>query len=97
MPDALSLSTIVAASRDQVSSDLAGETVLLSLTSAQYHGFSGVGARIWELIKEPVAVRAVCEAIVAEFDVSRERCEADVLAFLAQCHERGLIEVRSGA
>lgn len=94
---ALTLDSTVTASRDQVSSDLAGETVLLSLTSAQYHGFTGVGARIWELIQQPTSVRAVCDRIVAEFDVTRERCEADVLAFLAQCHERGLIEVRSGA
>lgn len=93
----LTLASTVAASRDQVSSDLAGETVLLSLTSAQYHGFTGVGARIWELIQQPATVRSVCDAIVAEYDVARERCEADVLAFLAQCDERGLIEVRGGA
>lgn len=94
---ALTLDSIVTASPDQVSSDLAGETVLLHLTTAQYHGFSGVGARIFELIASPKSLREVCDSIAAEYDVSRERCEADVLAFVQQCLDRGLAEVRGGA
>ena len=74
--------SIVVAGKDQVSSDLAGETVLLSMTSAHYYGFEGVGARIWELIAEPMRVSAVCETIANEYDVAPERCQADVLAFL---------------
>ncbi len=94
---ALSLDSIVIASPDQVSSDLAGETVLLSMTSAKYYGFAGVGSRIWELVASPTRVRDICDTISAEFDVSRDECETDVLGFLGACIERGLVEVRSGA
>lgn len=97
MAPALTLQSVVAASPDQVSSDLAGETVLLSLTSAQYHGFAGVGARIWALLGSPVSVADICKAIVAEYAVDAATCERDVLAFLQQCIERGLVEVRGGA
>ena len=93
----LSLDSIVVASPDQVSSDLAGETVLLSMTSAKYYGFAGVGSRIWELIATATPVRSVCDTIAAEYDVSRQECEADVLGFLQQCVKSGLVEVRSGA
>lgn len=89
-------STVVA-SEDQVSSDLAGETVLLSMLSARYYGFEGVGSRIWELVRQPIVVAAVSATIAQEYEVELARCETDVLAFLGQLAERGLIEVRGGA
>jgi len=90
----ISLDTIVVASKDQVSSDLAGETVLLSLTSARYYGLSGVGARIWDLLREPVRASDICESIATEFEVAPERCEADTLHFLQELAKNGLIEIR---
>ena len=97
MTGPLTLDSIVIASPDQVSSDLAGETVLLSMTSAKYYGFAGVGSRIWELIATATPVRSICDTIGAEFEVERAECEADVLGFLEQCVKSGLVEVRSGA
>lgn len=95
MSHAITLDSIVVASPDQVSSDLAGETVLLSMTSAKYYGFAGVGSRIWQLIATATPVRAVCDTIAAEYEVERSECEADVLGFLEQCVKSGLVEVRS--
>ncbi len=97
MASSLTLDSVVIASPNQVSSDLAGETVLLSMTSAKYYGFAGVGSRIWELIQQPVAVSAVCSVITEQYDVSRELCEADVLRFLRDLLAKGLLEVRGGA
>lgn len=88
--------SIVVAGKDQVSSDLAGETVLLSMTSAHYYGFEGVGSRIWELVQQPARVSDLCATIMQEYDVTAERCEADVLAFLRSLDGKGLIEVRGG-
>ena len=93
----LTLQSTVVASQDQVSSDLAGETVLLSMTTAHYYGFEGVGSRIWELVSEPIIVSDVCAAIAKEYEVAPERCEADVLDFLHTLADKGLIEVRGGA
>lgn len=88
--------TIVVASRDQVASDLAGETVLLSMKTARYYGVADVGARIWVLARDPISVSAICETIAREYDVTPERCEADVVRFLEELEANGLIEVRSG-
>jgi len=94
---AITLSSIVVASRDQVASDLGGETVLLGLRTARYYGLADVGARIWELLREPSSVSNVCETIAREYDVMPERCEADVLRFLEDLAEQELIEVRGGS
>ncbi len=93
---AIAAGSIVVASRNQVASDLAGETVLLSMTTAHYYGLADVGARIWELIREPIRVSAICSAIMSEYDVTAERCEADVIHFLQDLASNGLIEVSSG-
>jgi hypothetical protein len=93
---AITRSSIVVASRDQVASDLGGETVLLGLRTARYYGLADVGARIWELVREPISVSAISETIAREYEVSLERCEADVLRFLEELAEQELIEVRSG-
>lgn len=89
--------SVVVASSNQVSSDLAGETVLLDLKSAFYYGLAGVGSRVWELVREPIRVSEICRTIVAEYDVAPDRCEADVLQFLRALAARELIEVRVGA
>lgn len=88
--------TVVVASRDQVASDLAGETVLLSMTTARYYGLANVGARIWELLREPVRVSAICDTIAREYDVAPDRCRADVVRFLTELAANGLIEVGGG-
>lgn len=89
--------SIVVAGRDLVASDLAGETVLLGLKTARYYGLVDVGARIWELLRDPISVSAISEAIASEYDVTVERCEPDVLRFLEELHDQELIEVRGGA
>ena len=41
----LSLNSVVSASREQVSSELAGEVVILNLNEGVYHGLDNTGAR----------------------------------------------------
>jgi hypothetical protein len=93
----ISTASIVVATKDQVSSDLGGETVLLSMQSAMYYGLDEVGTRVWELLQEPIRVSEICDAIEREYDVERERCEADVLGLLRELTAKGLIEVTDGA
>ena len=93
----ISRSSVVVATKDQVSSDLAGETVVLSMQSAMYYGLDEVGSRVWELVREPVRVSDVLDTIGQEYDVEPERAAADVLGFLRELAEKGLIEVRDGA
>jgi len=93
----ISRASIVVATKDQVSSDLAGETVVLSMQSAMYYGLDQVGSRVWELVREPIRVSDILDAIMNEYDVEPEQCEADVRAFLGELAAKGLIEVRDGA
>ena len=46
-------SSIVVVSKEQVSADLAGESVVLHLKNGVYYGLDAVGTRIWALINTP--------------------------------------------
>lgn len=90
----ISTESIVVASSNQISSDLAGEAVILDLDSGTYYGLDAVGLRVWNLVKKPRTVAQIVSTIVAEYEVDRGRCEQDLLALLDRLASKGLIEVR---
>lgn len=89
--------TIVVAAAGQVSSRVGEEAAILSIEQGIYYGLNEVGARIWELLAEPVEVRAIVEAIVDEYDVNREQCEADIRELLSQLVAAELVRVEHAA
>jgi hypothetical protein len=93
---AIGINSVVVAATDQVSSDLAGEAVILSLRTGMYYGLDRVGARIWALLGAPMRVRDICDAIVGAYEVDPDRCERDVVAFLQQLVTRELIDIEDG-
>lgn len=87
--------SIVVAAKDQISSDLGKEAVILNLKTGVYHGLDPVGARIWNLLQEPRTVNDILDALLNEYEVEPDRCERDLLALLQQLASEGLIEVRN--
>lgn len=92
----LSPGTLVVAARDQVSADLEGEAVILNLGDGVYYGLDGVGARVWELLREPRSVDELAGAVAAEYHVDRDTALADLLALLGELAGRGLVETSAG-
>jgi hypothetical protein len=84
---------LVVAAEGQLSTSLAGEIVILSLADSTYYGLERVGVRVWELLQVPCRVDAIVDRVVSDYDVSRERAEADIVALLDDLHRRGLITV----
>lgn len=93
MQDFLTAETVVIASTDQVWCALDGDAAILHLKTGVYYGLESVGAAIWELLQKPTTVNAICEAISAEYEVSREQCERDVYEFLSNLMTAGLVTV----
>ena len=89
--------TVLVAARDQVSTELEGEAVILSLADGVYYGLDGVGALVWERLREPTSVAALRDAVTAAFEVDRETAERDLLALLRELAGRRLVETVDGA
>ena len=76
----------------QVMSRMVGdETVLLDLASGVYFGVDGVAKRIWESIADGHNLGQAAEVIVSEYDVDEAQAQADVLEFVAELVDRGLL------
>jgi hypothetical protein len=86
-------STVVAAG-NQVSSPVGEEAVILNVGEGVYYGVNAVGTRVWELIQRPASVDDIVQTIGREYDVAADRCERDVLGFLARLVESGLAETK---
>ncbi len=97
MTSTVSQRSIVVAAKDQVSSDLGGETAILDLKAGMYYGLDDVGARVWDLIQEPRNVGDIRDILLEEYDVAPERCERDLLALLQRLADERLIEVQNAA
>jgi hypothetical protein len=91
--DMIPLTATVRASSDQISCDLAGESVVLSLKNSLYYALDPVGTRIWELLQEPRTVASIRDVILKEYEVETARCESDLLNLLGDLDAQGLIEV----
>ena len=82
--------------KDQVTCDLSGEAVILQLQDGMYFGLDAVGASVWKLVQTPKTITELRDAIVAEYDVMPEQCEADLRALLTDMKEQRLVTVEEG-
>jgi hypothetical protein len=67
------------------------ETVMLDLAQGAYYGLDPVGARIWQLLAEGKTLAEVCDAIMAEYEASRDTIEGDLLTLVDDLMKQGLI------
>ena len=87
-------STVVR-SPDQVSGDLDGKVVLLSIENGEYYNMNEVGSRIWVLLEKPMTVEALIDRLFDEFEVERAVCEQEALGFLTQLRKDKLLRVEA--
>lgn len=82
---AVTLGDSVECGEDVLFKEINGEAVLLHLEVGEYFALDPVGTRIWTLIRERGGqVGAVLAGVVAEFDVTPDEAERDLLALLEQ-------------
>ena len=67
------------------------ELVILDLKSGNYYGLDPVGARIWQLLTEGMALPQVCDVLLAEYDVSRAALEQDIERLIGDLSAKGLL------
>ena len=88
---------VVCAVSRQVSSPVCDEVAILGLDQGIYYGLNPTGARVWELVRQPIRVSEIHRTIVEEYEVDAETARKDLLEVLAQLQESALIEVKSGS
>jgi len=91
----ITLQSIVARTPDVVGSRIEDRMALMSIRNGAYYGMDPVGSRVWDLLAQSVRVSDVCERLLGEFEVDRATCERQVLAFVQQLADAGLLDAGS--
>lgn len=89
----ITLNTTIAQSKDQVSTDLEGEIVLMGIEQGRYYSLNEVLGRIWTLAEKPVRISYLCDSLMDEYEVEREVCEKQVLEAVQTLAREKLIDV----
>lgn len=86
----MDLAAIVGRASGHVEAEMGGHAVIMSISQGSYFALDLTARRIWELMSEPLRVGDIVDTLVAEYEIDRTQCEAEVLAFLRQLQENGL-------
>jgi hypothetical protein len=82
---------IICRSKDNVSTELEGETVILDISSGIYSGLDPVGTTIWNMLEKPLSIAALRDGILEKYTVTEEQCVTDLFLFLKDLIENELI------
>jgi hypothetical protein len=94
MQSSIVRTSLVSASKQQVSCDLQDEVVILNLANGEYYGLNPVGARVWELIQEPRSFGEICDILIAEYEGAQlDEVARGVQALLEDMENESLVEV----
>lgn len=80
--------------KDTISTELDGETVILDIAAGVYSGLDQVGTTIWNEVENPVTVSHLIDIMMDQYDVSRSRCTGDLCDFLKGLLDNKLIDIQ---
>jgi Coenzyme PQQ synthesis protein D (PqqD) len=89
----LTLDSLVVRTEGLMSTPLDREVVILNPARDNYVGLDEVGRRVWDLLATPNSVKDLCLQVTGEFDGDPRQIEEDVLAFLTELANEGLVDV----
>lgn len=95
MPDKkITPDTIVVRNDGQyITSTVGDEIVMMDMEKGNYIGINSVGSAIWEMIAEPKKVSEISGRLMELYDVEKEQCESQTLAYLEKINELGMLKV----
>jgi hypothetical protein len=80
-----------------IEAEVDGELVALHVDNGTCYGFNATATRIWGMIEEPKRVSELRDALLEEYDVPPDVCEAELVDLLKDLEGDGLIELRAVA
>lgn len=89
----IELSSQIARTENLMSASVDKEIVILNMAKNNYIGLDEIGLRIWELLERPFSVDELCHRLSREFEAAPEQIESDMLPFIGELINEGLIRI----
>lgn len=91
------VSSVFRRGREMAMRVVSGETILMPVRSTgtgpdSIYVLNATGTVIWKALEAPASLEAIADALVAEFDVTREEAETDALGYLESLEKIRLVE-----
>lgn len=83
--------TTIVRNNEILTSDIDGEKVMMSIKQGQYYGLGKTGSFIWDSMEKPIKIKHLINSITSRFKVDKKKCLSDILPFLNDLMEKGLI------
>jgi hypothetical protein len=78
---------------NSLASKLDGEVIMLDPDKGTYYNLNRVGSFIWDFLEKPASLDDICRKVRARFEVSEEVCRTDIIQYIKQMNDYGLIKV----
>lgn len=75
-----------------VSAPLDEWLVMMDIDVGKYYLLDDIASFVWTRLAAPKSVADLVDELCSHYDVAPSRCEADVLPFLTELHEKGLVQ-----
>lgn len=75
-----------------ISADLEESLVMMDTEKGQYYNLNKIGAKIWQMADQPVAVSEICSQLIDIYDISDEQCKNEVIAYLTRLSDLSIIK-----
>ena len=89
--------THVSVPKDVIFREIAGEAVILNMTSEEYLGLDEVGVRMWTLLTESETVQVAYDSLLEEYDVEPSLLRVDLEQFMQKLVDKGVLNVNATA
>lgn len=87
----IALSDVLTHGEEQITAEVDGDVVMMSVEKGEYYGLDAIGSRIWALFEQPTSLNDAVDVLLGEFEVDRATCEQDVISFVEQLLDKGLL------
>ena len=82
--------------KELIKRDIAGDTILVPVGKTVYDSnglfvLNELGAFIWDILPRMETEAEICEAVLAEYEVSREEASDDVAEFMEKLRQLNII------
>ena len=89
--DAVSQTEIFTALPEVVACELETGAALLDLRTSTYFSLNSVGSVLWDALQTPSSADSLATLVADHFEITPEKCRADVEAYLNELHSRQLV------
>lgn len=89
----MNINTKIKKTNKALASAIDDEVVMFDADAGKYYGLNSVAAAVWNQLEEPKTVNEICDQLIKKFDIEKEQCVSEVLGFLPDLKEKGLIDI----